>query len=116
MADRLYDVIHADIEAGSLPAGALLPCAERVAQELTIEQAAVEAAYARLLSEGHLDARERGALAIASRDGQARVGDVTQIRFEAALLRAVREAAARGMSAHQVTDIVKATMRRETKD
>jgi hypothetical protein len=33
-----------------------------------------------------------------------------------ALLRAVREAAARGMSAHQVTDIVKATMRRETKD
>src|SRR4026208_2338778 len=25
MADRLYDVIHADIEAGALPAGAILP-------------------------------------------------------------------------------------------
>jgi len=116
MADRLYDVIHADIEAGSLPAGALLPCAERVAHELTIEQAAVEAAYVRLLSEGHLDARERGALAIASRGGETRVGDVTQIRFEAALLRAVREAAARGISTHEATGIFKATMRRETKD
>ena len=36
MADRLYDVIHADIEAGALPAGAILPTPERVAQELTI--------------------------------------------------------------------------------
>jgi DNA-binding transcriptional regulator YhcF (GntR family) len=116
IADRLYDVIHADIAAGALPAGALLPSAERVAQELTIEQAAVEAAYARLLAEAHLDSRDNGALAIASRDGNAQqVGDATQIRFEAALLRAVREAAARGMSTHEATGIFKATMRRESK-
>ena len=87
MADRLYDVIHADIAAGALPAGALLPSAERVARELTIDAAAVDAAYARLLAEGQLDARDGGALAIASRDGNAHVGDATQIRFEAALLK-----------------------------
>lgn len=114
-ADRLYDVIHADIAAGALPAGALLPSAERVAQELTIEASAVEAAYARLLAEAHLDSREGGALAIASRDGNLQVGDATQIRFEAALLRAVREAAARGMSTHEATGIFKATMQRESK-
>lgn len=115
MADRLYDVIHADIEAGALPAGALLPCAERVAQELTIGRSDVEVAYARLLAEGHLDARDGGALAIASRTGDSPVGDATQIRFEAALLRAVREAAARGMSTHEATGIFKATMQRESK-
>ena len=116
MADRLYDVIHADIEAGALPAGALLPCPERVAQELTIDQATVEAAYARLLAEAHLDTRDGGALAIASRAGDSPVGDATQIRFEAALLRAVREAAARGMSTHEATGIFKATMQRQPKD
>ena len=116
MADRLYDVIHADIEAGALPAGAILPAPERVAQELTIKPAAVEAAYARLQSEGHLELRDGGALAIASREGAAGVGDATQIRFEAALLHAVREAAARGMSAHEATGIFRATMARKRKD
>ena len=115
MADRLYDVIHADIAAGALPAGALLPYADRVARELTIDAATVSAAYARLLSEGHLDARDGGALAIASRDGNGHVGDATQIRFEAALLKAVREAAARGMSTHEATGIFRATMERTTK-
>ena len=116
MADRLYDVIHADIAAGSLPAGAILPAPERVARELTLKPDAVEAAYARLQSEGHLEVRDGGALAIASRDGKGRLGDATQIRFEAALLHAVREAAARGMSTHEATGIFRATMRRETKD
>jgi DNA-binding transcriptional regulator YhcF (GntR family) len=115
MADRLYEVIHADIEAGALPAGALLPCVERVAQELAIDTAAVDAAYARLLSEGQLDARDGGALAITCRGAATTVGDGTQIRFEAALLRAVREAAARGMSTHEATGIFKATMQRVTK-
>lgn len=116
MADRLYDVIHADIEAGALPAGAILPAPERVAQELTITPGAVEAAYARLQSEGQLEVRDGGALAIASRDGKAQLGDATQIRFEAALLHAVREAAARGMSTHEATAIFRATMDRSHKD
>jgi DNA-binding transcriptional regulator YhcF (GntR family) len=115
MADRLYDVIHADIEVGALPAGALLPCTERVAHELAVEVTAVEAAYARLLSEGQLEQRDGGALAIASRDGKSAVGDATQIRFEAALLHAVREAAARGLSTHEATGLFKATMQRVTK-
>ncbi len=115
MADRLYEVIHGDIEAGALPPGALLPCAERVAQELAIETAAVDEAFARLLAEGHLDARDSGALAIACRGEATNVGDATQIRFEAALLRAVREAAARGMSTHEATGLFKATMQRVTK-
>ena len=112
MADRLYDVIHTDIEAGSLPAGALLPSAERVGRELTIAMSAVEAAYARLLAEGHIVARDGGALAIACRGADASVGDATQIRFEVALLRAVREAAARGMSAHEATNIFKTAIQR----
>ncbi|HEX9773705.1 MAG TPA: GntR family transcriptional regulator [Steroidobacteraceae bacterium] len=116
LEDRLYQVIHADIAAGSLPAGALLPCAERVAEELAIEPAAVAAAYARLLSEGFLDARDGGALAIACRGEETHIGDGTQIRFEAALLRAVREAAARGMSTHEATGIFRATMQRIGKD
>ena len=71
MADRLYDVIHADIEAGALPAGAMLPCSgARRAGAHDQSSAAVEAAYARLLSEGHLESRDGGALAIASRDGK----------------------------------------------
>jgi DNA-binding transcriptional regulator YhcF (GntR family) len=115
MADRLYDVIHADIEVGALPAGALLPCSERVARELTVETATVEAAYARLLAEGRLERREGGALAIASRDGKSGVGDATQIRFEEALLRVVREAAARGLSTQEATGLFKATMQRVTK-
>jgi DNA-binding transcriptional regulator YhcF (GntR family) len=115
MADRLYEVIHGDIEAGALPAGALLPCAERVARELAIETAAVDEAFARLLAEGHLDTRDGGALAIACRGKATNVGDATQIRFEAALLRAVREAAARGMSTQEATGLFKATMQRVTK-
>jgi DNA-binding transcriptional regulator YhcF (GntR family) len=115
IADRLYDVIHADIEVGALPAGALLPSTERVANELTVEVTAVEAAYARLLSEGRLEKRDGGALAIATRDGKSAVGDATQIRFEEALLRAVREAAARGLSTREATGLFRATMQRVTK-
>ena len=50
-ADRLFDVIVADIRAGALPAGALLPNAERVAGELMIAKDEVRSAYARLLAE-----------------------------------------------------------------
>ena len=60
--------------------------------------------------------RDGGALAIAIRDGQTPIGDATQIRFEAALLHAVREAAARGMSTHEATAIFRATMHRTRKD
>lgn len=108
LEDRLYQVIRLDVEAGALPAGALLPARERVAADLAIAPAEVEAAYARLLSDGVLETRSDGALCIASRGADAQVGDATQIRFEAALLKAVREAAARGLSTAEATGMFKA--------
>jgi DNA-binding transcriptional regulator YhcF (GntR family) len=110
LAERLYQVIQQDVEAGQLPAGALLPGSERVAGELVIEPADVQAAYERLLADGILEQRVDGLLCITSRGRETSVGDQTQIRFEAALLRAVREAAARGLSSTEATGMFKAAM------
>jgi DNA-binding transcriptional regulator YhcF (GntR family) len=112
LGERLYQVIRADVEAGQMPAGALLPTAPRVAADLAIETGDVESAYARLLSEGLLEVRGDGALCIAARGHEADVGDATQIRFEAALLKAVREAAARGLSSSEATGMFKAAAQR----
>jgi DNA-binding transcriptional regulator YhcF (GntR family) len=98
------------VDAGQLPAGALLPTSERVAGELVIEAADVQAAYARLLEDGCLEERADGTLCIASQGRETSVGDATQIRFEAALLKAVREAAARGLSSTEATGMFKAAL------
>ena len=112
-AERLFDVIVADIRAGALPAGALLPNAERVAGELMIPADEVRSAYARLLAEDVIAERSDGVLCIPAPNGQdASVGDATQIRFEAALLKAVREAAARGLSPADATGMFKAAILR----
>ena len=84
------------VQAGQLPAGALLPATERVAVELAIEPVDVQAAYSRLLADGVLEQRADGALCIASHGEEASIGDATQVRFEAALIKAVREAPAKG--------------------
>ena len=110
LAERLYQVIRKDVDAGQLPAGALLPTSERVASELAIEAADVQAAYARLLAEGFLEERVDGTLCIASQGRETNLGDATQIRFEAALLKAVREAAARGLSSTEATGMFKAAL------
>jgi DNA-binding transcriptional regulator YhcF (GntR family) len=113
--ERLFAVIRSDIAAGALPAGALLPPAERVSQELAIDAADVRTAYARLLAEGLIAERNGGVLFIpgsGANGHDARVGDGTQIRFEAALLKAVREAAARGLSSSEATGLFKAAMLR----
>lgn len=112
-ADRLFEVIVADIHTGALPAGALLPSAERVAGELMIAAEDVRGAYTRLLAEDVIVERNDGVLSIpAPGGGDASVGDATQIRFEAALLRAVREAAARGLSPADATGMFKAAILR----
>ena len=113
-AARLFEVIHSDIGSGALPAGALLPTAERVARELMISATDVHAAYGRLLAEGLIGERSDHELYIPGpADGpEATVGDATQIRFEAALLRAVREAAAHGLSATQATGMSRTAMLR----
>ncbi len=54
--------------SGELPAGALLPTSERVAAELVIEPADVQAAYARLLADGLLEERVDGVLCIELRE------------------------------------------------
>jgi DNA-binding transcriptional regulator YhcF (GntR family) len=110
LAERLCQVIRHDVDAGQLPAGALLPTSERVAAELAVEPADVQAAYERLLAAGVIETRVDGNLCIASLGRETNVGDATQIRFEAALLRAVREAAARGLSSTEATGMFKAAM------
>ena len=110
LSERLYQVIRADATAKQLPTGAVLPAGERVAGELAIQPQDVQAAYSRLLAEGLLAERNDGRLCIAGDDRDKDVGDATQIRFEAALLRAVREAAARGLSSTEATGMFKAAL------
>ena len=114
LGERLYEVIRVDIAEGALPAGALLPTAQRVAQELAIDATDVRAAFARLLADGHLAQRKDGVLFIPSRDSnvEVSVGDATQIRFEGALLKAIREAAARGLDSSEATGMFKAAVQR----
>ena len=70
----------------------------------------MQAAYARLLADGCLEERADGTLCITSQGRETNVGDATQIRFEAALLKAVREAAARGLSSTEATGMFKAAL------
>jgi DNA-binding transcriptional MocR family regulator len=112
--ERVYQVVRHDIEAGLLPAGAIMPAAQRVADELMIDVADVDTAYGGLAADGWLRRDKSGVLRIASRDEEASVGDQTQVRFEAALINAMREAAARGLSAHEATGMFRAAMQRMT--
>ena len=114
-SDRLYAVVRSDINAGALPVGAILPRAERVAVELVIAVDEVRSAYARLLAGGLIAERDDGVLYIpapGNSDGSESVGDATQIRFEVTLLKAVRAAAARGLTSAEATDMFRAVMER----
>lgn len=108
LAERFYDVIRKDVSDGQLPHGAILPTSDRVALELALKPEDVQAAYARLLAEGLIEEGDKGRLSIVGPDREVTVGDATQIRFEAALLKAVREAAARGLSTTEATGMFKA--------
>jgi len=113
-AERLYAVIRADVKKGALPAGAILPPEERVAQELVIEAAEVRDVYARLVAEGVIVRRTHGVAYVPAGGGEPEPdhGEATQIRFEAALLRAGREAAAQGLSSAEATGMFEAAMLR----
>lgn len=114
VAERLYVVIQADVEQGALPAGVILPPEERVAQQLAIDAAEVRDVYARLVSEGVIARKTHGVAYVPARDGETAPerGAATQIRFEAALLQAVREAAAQGLSDDDATVLFKAALQR----
>lgn len=112
LEERLYRAIRSDIESGALPAGALLPSSERIAQEFALQETEVQSALARLLVEGLLGAREGGQLCIASQGPAKSIGDDTQRRFEASLLEAMREAQARGLSSTEASGMFKAALQR----
>jgi DNA-binding transcriptional MocR family regulator len=109
LADRLHDVIYADIDAGALPAGTKLPRAERVAAQLSVPKASVQAAYDRLVVELHAELRDDGELHVKARGEEPKLGDETLIRLEAALMKSVREVATRGMDAFETGDVARAT-------
>ena len=112
LEERLYRVIRSDIESGALPAGALLPSSERIAQEIALQEAEVQSALARLLVEGLLAVRDNGRICIASQGQATTVGDDTQRRFEASLFNAMREAQARGLSSTEASGMFKAALQR----
>jgi DNA-binding transcriptional regulator YhcF (GntR family) len=99
--DRLYEVIRADIEAGALPAGARLPAVERVASELSVQKSSVAAVYERMQRECLAEVRRDGEWHVVTHGDEQRIGDATQIRMETALLKSVRDVAARGMAANE---------------
>ena len=57
--EQLYCAIRQDILTGQLPGGTKLPSKRALAEHLSISKITVETAYAQLLAEGYLTARER---------------------------------------------------------
>ena len=57
--ESLYRHIRSDILSGALPAGQKLPSKRALAAHLEVSKITVEAAYAQLLSEGFITAREK---------------------------------------------------------
>lgn len=57
--ERLYDEIKQDILSGKLPDGSKLPSKRAQAERLGVSVITVESAYAQLLAEGYISARER---------------------------------------------------------
>ena len=57
--EYLYDCIKEDVLSGALPAGEKLPSKRELARDLGIARITVENAYAQLIIEGYVTARER---------------------------------------------------------
>jgi DNA-binding transcriptional MocR family regulator len=110
-AERLYGVIRAEVEAGALAPGELLPSAERIAPELAMRITDVRAAYARLAGERLIVDRTHGVPFVPARDAEPIAGNSTHGGLEAALLQSVKEAAARGLCS-EAAERTRATMLR----
>lgn len=85
LEERLYRVIRSDIEAGTLPAGALMPSSERVAQEIALQETDVQSALTRLLVEGLRAVRYGGHICTASQGQTSTVGDDGMIYLKQAV-------------------------------
>jgi len=66
-----------------------------------VQKSSVTAAYDRMRRDSLAEVRSDGDWHVVSRGQDALLGDATQIRLEAALLRSVREVTARGISANE---------------
>ena len=112
VTEKLYHVIRDDIDAGHMPGGALLPAAAAVASELALDAQTGATVYSRLAADGIGLVEGSGRLRIRATTQSSSVGDETQIRFEAALIKAVREAASRGLSSAEATGMFRAARAR----
>jgi DNA-binding GntR family transcriptional regulator len=108
--ERLFRVLRDEIEDGRLPPGAIVPPAQRIAEELRIEAEQVTSAIQMLVSAGLLQRRENGRLCVADDGGDAQVGDNTQVLFEQNLLKAARYATEMGLSTVDATGVFRAKM------
>ena len=66
LCDQLYAALRQDIEHGAIAPGARMPSKRQLADHLHISTATVEAAYARLTSEGLCESRPRSGMYVAS--------------------------------------------------
>ena len=62
LCDQLYAALRAQIEDGAIAAGARMPSKRQLASHLGVSTATVEAAYARLVSEGWCESRPRSGI------------------------------------------------------
>jgi len=60
--DQLYGALRAEIERGGMTAGTRMPSKRELSQHLGVSTATVEAAYARLVSEGYCESRPRSGM------------------------------------------------------
>ncbi|HIU14910.1 MAG TPA: PLP-dependent aminotransferase family protein [Candidatus Ventricola intestinavium] len=67
LCDQLYAALRAEIERGGLPAGSRMPSKRELAAHLHVSTATVEAAYARLTSEGICESRPRSGIYVLAR-------------------------------------------------
>ena len=85
LCDQLYAALRRDIERGLIAPGARMPSKRQLADHLHISTATVEAAYARLTSEGFCESRPRSgmyAAAVMPHPRSAERGEKPPVRFD----------------------------------
>ena len=65
LCDQLYEALRAQIMGGGMASGERLPSKRQLSAHLSVSQATVEAAYARLVSEGYCESRPRSGMYVA---------------------------------------------------
>ena len=85
LTEQLYRALRAEIDAGRMASGEKLPSKRRLAAHLQVSTVTVEAAYARLASEGYCESRPRSGMYVAqqlSRTGVAAQAQPVPVRWD----------------------------------